>query len=81
MKLVNFIKFLLVELSVNGKLLMGYLITQVPSLTQYPGLKTALETFLNNPSKENFIALAFQAFLAGAAGHRILKIVTSLMKK
>lgn len=76
----NFIKKLFFEIAENGKLLLGYLLQEIPGLTDYPGLKTAIEDVLANPTRENFIKFLIQALMAGAAGHRAIKIVTKILK-
>jgi hypothetical protein len=72
---MKFLRKLLVEIAQNGKLLIGYIIQSIPELTNYPGLKTALEEFVANPNSVNGFKLLFQLFLLGAAGHRFVKIL------
>ncbi len=76
----NFIKKLFVELAGNGKMLLGYLLQEIPGLTDYPGLVSAIQEVLANPTRENFIKFLIQALMAGAAGHRAIKIVTKILK-
>ncbi len=73
--IVLFLKNLFLQLKDNGKLLLGYLLTQVPELTNFPGLTTAIETALNDLTLKSFIELAIQILLAGAAGHRVVKVM------
>lgn len=81
MRFFNFLNDVFLELAKNGKLFIGYLIMQVPGLTDYPGLVTAVEEFLNDPTQANAVAkLILQIFLAGSAGHRVAKILGATFK-
>lgn len=75
----KWIKKLWTEVAYNGKLLVGWAMTQIPGISDYPGLVTAVNEFLANPSAENTTNLLIQAFLAGAAGHRLLKILAKVL--
>lgn len=76
---MNFIKRLLAEIAANGKLLIGYIIQEIPELSNYPGLKAALEDFVAAPNTVNGFRLLFQIFLLGAAGHRVVKIILKVL--
>lgn len=73
--MVLFLKSLLKQFKDNGKLLLGYLLTQFPELTNYPGLLTAIQTALHDLTLKSFIELAIQILMAGAAGHRVVKLI------
>lgn len=73
---MKFIGGLFNELLKNGKMLIGYILMQVPGITDYPGLVDAIHEFLADPtSQEKIVKLIIQIFLAGAAGHRVAKII------
>lgn len=77
----KFFKRLLAELLVNGKSLLAWLMLEIPGISDYPGLVTALNAWLADPSKANLINLAWQALFAGASGHRLIKILANVLKK
>lgn len=76
---MNFFKKLFFELIQNGKMLITYLLMNVPELTDYPMLQSAIQDFFENPSRENLTKLLLQVALAGSAGHRIFKIVKKVL--
>jgi hypothetical protein len=76
---MNFFKKLFSELLQNGKLLIGYVLMNIPFLTDYPMILDALEKVLQDPSEQNLTKLMIQIILAGAAGHRILKILAKVL--
>lgn len=77
---MKFLRKLLNELMLNGKGLMAWVIAQVPGLVEYPGLLSALNELAEHPSKAALIAVLFQALWAGAAGHRLLKVMANAAK-
>lgn len=74
------LKKLLYEVTVNGKLLVAYIIQESGLLVDYPGIADALLAVAEKPSTENVLKLAFQVFFAGAAGHRALKILLKTLQ-
>lgn len=76
---MGFLKKLIHQVLLNGKLLLGYIVVQVPELTNYPGLLDSLNEFFSNPNFSNGFALLFQIFLAGSAGHRLLKVIKTAL--
>lgn len=74
------IRDLIREVTLNGKSLIVWVLNQWPGLTSYPGLVEALKAFLEEPTQNNFGHLLFQVFWAGAAGHRLLKLLAKLKK-
>jgi len=68
------------QLLMNGKLLMGYVVSQVPGLTSFPGLTTAFKTALADRTPAAYADLAVQVVLAAAALHRTSKIVNNAVK-
>lgn len=76
--MIKKIKNLIIELAVNGKGLSAWILNTIPGVTDFPGLKTALETFIADPNKQTGTNLAFQLFWTFASGHRALKILKSL---
>jgi hypothetical protein len=66
---------LLKLLSSNGKLLVAYLLTQAPGLSDYPKLLDALSTFIGAPTRSNAINIGIQAIFAFGAFHRIIKLL------
>lgn len=75
----KFFKNLYYELLFNGKMLTGYVLMNIPFLTDYPMILDALEKVLQDPSEQNLTKLVIQIILAGAAGHRILKILAKIL--
>jgi hypothetical protein len=78
---MSFLRNLIREVLINGKLLLGYVMLNIPELNLYPMLKGALEEFISHPTTLNGIRLLVQIFLAGGAGHRLLKIFRSAMEE
>jgi hypothetical protein len=72
---------IVVELAKNGKLLVGYILSQIPGLSDYPGLVTAINKYLADPSSQNLVDLGIQLLLAGAAGHRAFKLLVAIFGK
>lgn len=72
---------LLKELMVNGKSIVAFIMLQWPGLSDYPGIASALQALGDNPSKQNLINLAWQLLFAGAAGHRLIKIIKEKLNK
>jgi hypothetical protein len=61
----------------NGwKSIISYLLLQVPGLSDYPGVVTAIQEALANPTKQNVINLVLQLALVGALSHKALKNVS-----
>jgi len=75
MNMRKFVKNLMGEIANNGKFLVGYVITQVPGLTSFPGLTTALNTALVDRTPASYVDLVGQLLLAVAAMHRAGKVV------
>ncbi len=78
---MSFFKALLEEVKANGKFLIGYIITQVPGVTSFPGVITAAKTALSDQTSASFIDLGAQVLLAVAAGHRAVKVVKNAADK
>lgn len=84
--ILRFGSFLIAEFVANGKLLAGYIITEFPTITghelsEYPGLLDAIQGFATHPDNAHLFRLAFQVFLAGAAGHRLFKVLLDAASK
>lgn len=79
LSLFSFLKRLSVALAVDGKSLVAWLTLQIPGLVQYPGLVEALQSFAGTPTVASFIAVAWQILFAGAAGHRLVKILSKVL--
>ncbi len=77
----TFLKNLGVELASQGKLLVGYVITQAPGVTSFPGLTTAVTTAVTDHTPASYFDVGAQIFLALAAIHRVGKIVDTAKVK
>ncbi len=76
----KFLKELLSQTLVHGKMLVGYFLIANPWLTDYPTLLTALQDVIANPSRATFMNAIAQAVLALGASHRLVKILQTVMK-
>lgn len=77
----NYVVELLVELSHNGKMLVGYLLMFFPYLNQYPMIAGALDKFAEYPTKESLMQLMVQVLLVFGAGARVVKILKAVSKR
>ncbi len=80
-KLIDALKLLMIELAVNGKTLIGYLMLEFPELSNYPGLMHALERFAEDPSYANGFRLSVQIILVVGAGHRGIKVLAGWIER
>lgn len=77
---MGFIRKLINEILLNGKMLLGYLMVNIPELNAYPMLKGALEDFFAHPTLMGGLRLLAQVVLAGGAGHRLIKIIKAALE-
>lgn len=58
----------------NGwKMVIAWVLTQIPQLSDYPGLLTSIQEAIAHPNKQNVVNLAIQLLMAVGAIHRINK--------
>lgn len=76
--MMGFLKAFFNELLLHGKMLIGYILIASPWLTDYPTLLSALQDFLAEPTQEKLLKAIAQAILALGAGHRLVKILSSI---
>jgi len=58
----------------NGwKSILSYLLLQVPGLSDYPGVVSAIQDALAHPTTQNVINVILQLALAGALSHKAVK--------
>lgn len=70
-------KKLLNKIAMEGKSLLVWILNEVPGITDYPGLYEALQKLIAEPSVRSLLHALFQALWAGAAGHRLIKLIRS----
>lgn len=75
--MIKYIRKLLLELMLNGKSLLAWLVLEIPGISDYPGLVEALQALSANPTRQNLINVLWQALFAGAAGHRLIKVLAN----
>lgn len=66
------------ELALNGKALLAWIALEIPGLSDYPGVVESLNIYIENPSTQNLINVLWQALFAGAAGHRLIKVLRNI---
>lgn len=58
----------------NGwKTVIAYLLLQIPNLSDYPGLLSAIQAALAGGNRQVYIELAIQILLAVGVSHRAIK--------
>ncbi len=78
---MNFIKNLINEIGVNGKLLSGYVVSQIPQITSFPGIVTSFKTAVADRTPAAYVDVAVQVIMAVAAAIKAKKIVVEAAKK
>jgi hypothetical protein len=59
---------------INGwKSIISYLLLQVPGLSDYPGVVSAIQDAVANPTSQNILNAVLQVALAGALAHKGVK--------
>lgn len=78
---MSFLKNLATEILTNGKLVTGYIITQIPNITSFPGLGSAVKTAITDHTIPSYIDLAAQILMAIGAAIKAKKIVIAATNK
>ena len=78
---MKFLGKLFGELGDNGKLLVTYIVSQIPGATSVPGLGTAINTAIADHTPAAYIDLGLQLLMLAAALVRTKKIVVAATDK
>lgn len=78
---MDFLKSLISEVASNGKLLTGYILTQIPGATSFPGVVTAFHTASTDQTAASYIDLAVQSLMLIAAVLKAGKIAKAANAK
>lgn len=57
----------------NWKMVAAWALMQIPQLTDFPGLMTAIQEALAHGNRQTFINLFVQLLMAVGAAHRVKK--------
>lgn len=76
-----FLKNLLKQIIANGKMLVGFVLLQIPGIEAYPTILAAVHGFVADPSTANALKLVLQAIIVLGAGHRIVKLIKAALKQ
>lgn len=78
---MSFFSNLVNEIRTNGKTAVGVLLSQIPGLTSFPGISTAIHTALNDHTPASYIDVAVQLLMVVGASIKASKIVKTAVLK
>ena len=60
----------------NWKMVLAWVLTQLPDITSYPGLLSAIQELIAHSNRQTIINFLVQALMAVGVAHRVKKNIS-----